>query len=62
MRSAPRSTAGAHDYDRIVNYECNNGNGAVFNHIPTHAEAQAGGCAPGTWLVMSVSSRSAGTV
>ena len=45
---------GAHDYDRIVNYECNNGSGAVFDHIPTHAEAQAGGCAPGTWLVMAV--------
>ena len=54
--SATRTAAdaGVHDYDRIVNYACDNGNGAVFNHIPTHAEAQAGGCTPGTWFVMSV--------
>ena len=53
---AKRTTVdpGAHDYDRIVNYACNNGEGTTFNHIPTHAEAQAGGCAPGTWFVMSV--------
>lgn len=54
--TATRTTPdlGAHDYDRTVNYGCNNGNGTNFNHIPTRAEGQAGGCTPGTWFVVSV--------
>jgi len=43
-----------HSYDRIVNYQCNNSQGTEFNHIPTHAEAQAGGCTPGSWFIVSV--------
>lgn len=43
-----------HDYDRIVNYDCNNSDGTSFNHIPTNAEGNAGGCAPGTWFVMEI--------
>ena len=45
------SSSGPQD---AVNYECNNGDGASFNHLPTHAQAQAGGCTPGSWFVMEV--------
>jgi len=41
-------------YNRIVNYQCNNSAGTEFNHIPTNAEGNAGGCAPGTWFVVSI--------
>jgi hypothetical protein len=41
--------------DQVVRFQCNNSDGASFNHIPTNAEGNAGGCAPGTWLVMEIS-------
>ena len=35
------------DYSHVTIWECDNGNGGSFDHLPTN-------CAPGTWLVMSV--------
>jgi hypothetical protein len=41
-------------YNRHINYQCNNADGAEFNHIPSPLEASAGGCKAGTWFVVSI--------
>jgi len=48
----PKSTTP--ESDQVVRFQCDNSGGASFDHIPTNAEGNAGGCAPDTWLVMEV--------
>ena len=44
---ATTADPGVHDYDRVMNWECDNGDGGEFPYLPTT-------CQTGTWLVMAV--------